>query len=714
MLPNNDFYYNLKTPKSYSPDYIDFDLNEVLQQGQVECGDSSNIIDMDTEVNTSTEPRISDNQVSSNVTTNISETTYTLRREKVPGDGSCLYWSFRYAMSLLSLTVQDLRNQVADYIFNRKDIFDVDILLLPTKYKSRQQYCDGIRKHEWSGHPEFEALSQIYHIMIKVIILRKDQQQNSSIDMIPFANNIISTIQHVATNETHEFRVGELPGDDQSLYASVAFQLDRSKMINVKCLRKNVADVIRSHTDTDDIHVPSSSDYQNREDYRLMVAAGIISGSEPERNGLSYLYPDTLFCIISKPNKNNNAPCIDTYVRDVSSYKKCIIILYDEASDIFKPLYLYNKVNHEEEKTNLKYDDTVKNLLRKFIQNKLKYRGYVNFDGEKDSHAMDSPSHVQHESTDLAEMIAENPSKNESKEQNMNKRKAPEKTQLLTSSRPLPPNDQISTSHEENDISEDIETLLQTDMLAPYDTTITNMMEEQQQQIEDLLSTLSTNTSVADDDERMRFETDPIKIFRGRALSDYVPKSETKRDGTKAKPRKPSYFPDCNNEHHLNLLIPTRYLFAGPSRVWVEIALVTRTINGCIYFNPLFEFYQYNNDGSFETCNPMFIKLGDVETYPLTKYTDELQKLILFDYHIFEQSQKQPMVPFPSLSSNGQTQVVEYKAHDTFKNAFQLNDVRFAITLYTQGPNDQEHQRRLDIQYISPISTQDKKVKLYE
>ncbi|CAF3639347.1 unnamed protein product [Adineta steineri] len=776
-------------------DELQTTANDVLHQGQPEFDNIPRIIDMETEVNTSTEQgitddvecptmsattTITDNQISSNMTTNISETTYTLRRKEVPGDGSCLYLSFLYAMSL-TLTVQDLRNHVAAYIFDMN--IDDNKLLLGTPHKNRKEYCDGIRNGDWGGEPELVALSQMYHIMIKVIMLRKDQQQNSSVDMINFgkddksctkciyiiydeaiphydplylcnkenlqdeitifnrddilvdillpdfiksqidSNNIISIIQNAIPYEIYEFRIGELPGDDQSLYASVVFQFDRSKMIKIKCLRENVANVIRNHTDNDGIHVPPSLDYDDRKDYCRKVEEGIISGSEPECYGLSYLYPDILFCIITKPIMINNAPCIDIYVKDISSYKKCIIILYDEASDIYMPLYLHNIINDEEEKANLKYDDTVKNLLREFIQNKLEYCGYVNFDSEKDSHAMDSSSHVEHEPLDLAEMITENHSKNKSEKHNRKKRKAPEdddnfiinkemkkltmntnneNTRSCTSSDPISPNDRISRFHKRNDISENIDTSLQT-------ATITNKTEEEQQRKEDLSPTLSTNTTVAACREQMRLESEPAERFRGRALSDYMPKSGKKRDGTDAKPRKPCYFADRIHQHFLNLLIPIMFLFADPNRVRVEIAIVTRIINGCIYFNSLFDFFPYKNGSYGSPCNPMLIKLEDAETYPLTKYTAELQKLMLQLV-----SQKQPMKVFKLISSNGQRQDTKYRTHDELKKDFYLNELRFAITLWIKEPNDKEYQRRPDIQYISPISIQDKEVKLYE
>jgi len=81
---------------------------------------------------------------------------------------------------------------------------------------------------------------------------------------------------------------------------------------------------------------------------------------------------------------------------------------------------------------------------------------------------------------------------------------------------------------------------------------------KEQQHTEDSSTVLSTNTICFHDEQKqqqMRFETDPIEEFRGRMLADYIPKKEIKRDGTKSKPRKPSYFADLNNRHYLNLLV---------------------------------------------------------------------------------------------------------------------------------------------------------------
>ncbi len=62
---------------------------------------------------------------------------------------------------------------------------------------------------------------------------------------------------------------------------------------------------------------------------------------------------------------------IDTYVKDISSYKKSIIIFYDMQVNNYIPLFLYDKINQQEEDIRLKYDDATKELLQKFIRNTL-------------------------------------------------------------------------------------------------------------------------------------------------------------------------------------------------------------------------------------------------------------------------------------------------------------------------------------------------------
>ena len=53
----------------------------------------------------------------------------------------------------------------------------------------------------------------------------------------------------------------------------------------------------------------------------------------------------------------------------------------------------------------------------------------------------------------------------------------------------------------------------------------------------------------------MRFEIDLMPGFRGRLLTEYIPKKENRNDGTKSKLKKPTYFANARNQHYLNLLV---------------------------------------------------------------------------------------------------------------------------------------------------------------
>ncbi len=52
-----------------------------------------------------------------------------------------------------------------------------------------------------------------------------------------------------------------------------------------------------------------------------------------------------------------------------------------------------------------------------------------------------------------------------------------------------------------------------------------------------------------------------------------------------------------------------------------------------------------------------------------------------------------------------------YTSHRTFKKAYHLHDLRFALTLYKRAPGETEFRQCDDMQYISQTSTEDKKRK---
>lgn len=78
------------------------------------------------------------------------------------------------------------------------------------------------------------------------------------------------------------------------------------------------------------------------------------------------------------------------------------------------------------------------------------------------------------------------------------------------------------------------------------------------ERVEASSSIFSPHTTVSHNaqNQQIKFETEPIEEFRGRFLSDIVPKKQNKKDGTKAAAKKPPiYFSDRRKQHYLNLLV---------------------------------------------------------------------------------------------------------------------------------------------------------------
>jgi hypothetical protein len=136
----------------------------------------------------------------------ISVSTHKFCRGKVPGDGSCLYWSILLVLQLLSIEMfgadlsnmlltevlikeafkgylleevnEGLRVQVADYIRAHSEMHDM-VLNSDTEYKDVEEYCSAIEQGKlWGGDPELNVLSILHNIKICVIDPTKVTKNN--------------------------------------------------------------------------------------------------------------------------------------------------------------------------------------------------------------------------------------------------------------------------------------------------------------------------------------------------------------------------------------------------------------------------------------------------------------------------------------------------------------------------------------------------------
>ncbi|CAF4947426.1 unnamed protein product, partial [Rotaria sp. Silwood1] len=180
----------------------------------------------------------------------------------------------------------------------------------------------------------------------------------------------------------YEFRLGEVDHHEAlSLYLSLLCGPDCVDFISARHLRNNVASCILQSKDINIDCALSQVKCKTREEYCNDIKQGAILNGLAELNALASLYPKYLFCVISKTTNDNGDIFINvaTYVKDISSYKKCIFIFHDGIVGHYSPLYLYNKMIEEGEKSNFKYDNnTMKILLFKFIKEKIKYDNISN------------------------------------------------------------------------------------------------------------------------------------------------------------------------------------------------------------------------------------------------------------------------------------------------------------------------------------------------
>jgi hypothetical protein len=119
--------------------------------------------------------------------------------------------------------------------------------------------------------------------------------------------------------------------------------------------------------------------------------------------------------------------------------------------------------------------------------------------------------------------------------------------------------------------------------------------------------------------------------------------------------------------------MPETLLFGDLHRLGVEISIITRTINGCIYIHPYFKFYDLRSDRESPTVNPLYINLGFDKDFILTRYSEGMQNILyvsnvfhisyyfILNFRLYlcvimlthnELLQNQPMQPFGSLYSS--------------------------------------------------------------
>ncbi|CAF4466055.1 unnamed protein product, partial [Rotaria sp. Silwood2] len=513
--------------------------------------------------------------------------------------------------------------------------------------------------------------------------------------------DLITTATSKSTSETtQEFFRKPAVGGGHCLFSSLCNILGISEKITIKDLRKQAANYNRQPGKID-TQCLTYETKKSLKQYCDQIENTNAFGGEAEIRAIAELYK--IMIRVVKVNSQKLCVSISEHPLNETSFEKCCYIILENKH--YESLHLRIDNNSNEERSLFDCnDEEVKKLMRDFIRKK--YPAYVwescnnktngnQLSGQTVPKSFDDTFESVNSTTTIA---TKNSSKKRKLQDDDNNISMAGTKKILASSI-------LNTNKDVNRVSSsNSEEVLQSHFSHSLDYSPVEQMNQQQ----------------------IKLKSEPAKQFGAQYLSDYEPTNEYKRDGkTKANRRCPTYVGDHDDDnnkskrHSLTLLIPKTLVFrqdpVALERVKLEICIVTRTIDGFIYRHPYFKFYEPRNDGKYSLSNPMFIHLGYDDGYEklsdtngnLTEIDGILNvKLYLAVIHLLNKELvKEPIEPFESLYFNRKADIIKCKKPDELKKKFYLNDLRIAITPCIKEDDEEDYTRRVDLQYISEIST---------
>ncbi|CAF4166286.1 unnamed protein product [Adineta steineri] len=517
---------------------------------------------------------------------------------------------------------------------------------------------------------------------------------------------------------SHEFHRGQVPVDSSSLLSSIRYINDTSETITNETIRNFVADNIFKNENLHTAILKRQINCTDAKEYHKQFRKDQLRDGEIEIQALSNICRVLIGVVSMKKNDQGSINVkISKYGDDIQQFDECVYILYNEDAEHYDPLYIVNKANQDEKVTIFERDNTeTLDLLRTFIQEKLHAVDIKELDCCIPSRTTEPPTKIKDLIDDerlmgmITPMAAERSSPIErndrSKNTTMDNRSCATKrryrnfdeltygqrTKQELSSNQTNDRGAKYAKVDTNEFLESVKTnsefltfeeLFQTDFVA----------SEFEPQIEQQLTTDSPAT--LNQPTNMRLEVDIAEGHRGRTRGDFIPKKPFKPNGEPSELGPPRYFSDENGKTYLNLLILERILSGTLHQIYLEVGIITIEKDGYAYINPYFKLMVAPNDRLSPLLNPAYM----LRLVVVTLTNRELMKA------------KQPLTIFSSSETdNGQKAITtRFKTHDEFKNAYDLHQMRFAITLWTKQHGEKEFRRREDIQYISSISIEDRK-----
>ncbi|CAF4834409.1 unnamed protein product [Rotaria sp. Silwood1] len=446
---------------------------------------------------------------------------------------------------------------------------------------------------------------------------------------------------------------------------------------------------------------------------------------------------------IEKPQQNNTNINVRKYCEDVDSFKECICILYDEEKKHYDALCMVTNAYGQKEIKPFGRDGVTFKLFCKFILEEYNYDVNMQQSHNKNQNILFEPPTKENElnaTKRIVESIIFNPGTNslnkwkEINHENLSFARTIEQHSLpsildknyVSSKRAKldKPDSFESSSSSNTGESSTSETCSQ------IDVSTNKAILSNEDQSKDNLPTVSDNVHGI---EKMQFETELAKKFRGRYSSDFERKEPKKSDKKPSEPGAPRYFADLNNQHFLSLLIPNTYFLDSVLEFRLEICIVTREIDGYTYYHPYFNFHEHPMGPEYPNGNPIYIVLDSSlvsnisdqrqnsgerkkkRTIELKEYSQAFKQLILPLVVVMLKNNElmkcdQPLKIFSlrNTDDHGEPITKTFDIHNEFKRAYHLHDLRFAITPWIKQSDEEGFKRHVDKQYISQISTEDK------
>ncbi|UJR09685.1 hypothetical protein I4U23_013917 [Adineta vaga] len=419
--------------------------------------------------------------------------------------------------------------------------------------------------------------------------------------------------------------------------------------------------------------------------YCNRIKKGKLPSGELALQALSILAGIIIRLVSIKEDDQGNVDALQkTYNDGYESTKDCVYMLYDEIKTQYYPLYFVDEENPTEKKTIFDRNDP--KMLQFFEKYVKELKEQPNHNAALQPDESPTSSKEINEDEHLSGMITTSAS-----EIRVIKRKEPEYADLLlaekvrkhskTETAPLKHNQDQSDLMEQSDCS-----------------------TSESQSTDDAALT-------SDQTAKMKLQVEPPRKFRGRTKGDFTP---SKSNPSKQKP--PRCISDRNNNHFLNLLIPKSYLLTDLCSTLLEISVITRKVNGFSYINSYFNLPKNYSDPYSQRGNPIYIPLDNAAN--LSSYSEifhqlklRLMLVVCKNEELMECDQPLKVFSAPQNASNKKPITDIFETTDEFKKAYHLADMRLAFTLKTKNPDNGTIEPDSSKQYISQISTENRKHK---